>query len=195
MNTLFAHPTRALTTVPGSLAAAADAAGTSLAESFVACEAVVLVDVSGSMGAQDSRGGRSRYDVALDELAALQAAIPGRIAVIAFSDSPLFVPGGAPPYLGSGTNLTAALQLAKLADVAGVRFVVVSDGQPDNSLTALEVARSFTGRIDVVYVGPEEGARGRAFLDQLAAACGGRATTADRVKNLADTVGQLLLGD
>ena len=186
--------TDALMTVPGSLADTAARQGTSLAESFVSAEAVILVDTSGSMSARDSRGGQRRYDVALEELAALQAAIPGKVAVIAFSDTQLFVPGGQPPFLSGGTDLTGALKFAKVADVPGMRFIVVSDGMPDNQITALAVAGTFTNKIDTVYVGPERDTYARDFLARLSATKGGQTITADRVVELADKVERLLLG-
>ncbi|HOR01504.1 MAG TPA: VWA domain-containing protein [Anaerolineae bacterium] len=99
--------------VPGSLSAIAAREGQSLAETFLNADAVILVDTSGSMMSGDSRGGRSRYNVALEELAHLQAHMPGKLAVIAFSDSTVFAPGGQPPLLGSGTNLAGALRFAK----------------------------------------------------------------------------------
>ena len=90
--------------VTGSLSDVAKREDVSLAESFLSCDAIILCDVSGSMGAYDSRGGKTRYEVALEELAALQAHMPGKLAIIAFSDNTLFVPGGVPPMLGMGTN-------------------------------------------------------------------------------------------
>jgi hypothetical protein len=195
MSYLSRRNDRALVAVPGSLADTAAKGGQSLAEAFVTAEAVVLVDVSGSMGMRDSREGRQRYEVALEELAALQAAIPGRVAVIAFADKPQFCPGGQPPFLAGSTDLTAALKFARVADVAGMRFVIVSDGVPDNPVTALAEARAFTSRIDSVFVGPEsDGVGGGAFLAQLSGACGGQAVTADRVQELAAKVERLLLG-
>jgi Mg-chelatase subunit ChlD len=181
--------------VVGSIADVAQRSGTSLAETFIGCDAVVLVDVSGSMAAKDSRDNRSRYDVALEELASLQAHLPGKIAVVAFSDSVAFIPGGQPPFMGSGTNLAAALRFAKVADVPGMRFVVISDGSPDDEQAALNVAKTYSNRIDTIYVGPESGyAMGREFLETLARASGGQSTTADRVQELAAKVETLLLG-
>ena len=109
----------------GSLAQIAQVQGTSLAESFLSTDAIIIIDVSGSMSMHDSRGGKSRYDTALEELAQLQAKIPGKCAVIAFSDSALFIPGGLPPLIGGGTNLAAALRFARVADVEGMQFVVI----------------------------------------------------------------------
>jgi len=179
--------------IPGSLAAVAKRTGASIAESFVNADVVVLVDVSGSMHTCDSRGGRSRYDVALDELAALQNGMPGKIAILAFSDSTLFVPSGAPPMLGGSTNLAGALRFARMADTGDVRFVIVSDGQPDDAAGALAEAAKFRGLIDVVYVGPEDHASGRDFLTRLAHSKGGVAVTADRANELALQTQILLL--
>lgn len=181
--------------VTGSLSDMARREGHTLAESFLSADAVVLVDVSGSMDARDSRGGLSRYDVALQELAELQKRLPGKVAVIAFSDSTMFCPGGQPPLLGSGTNLAGALRFAKVADVPGMRFVVISDGQPDDQGAALAVAATYKCRIDTIFTGPENDlSGGRAFLLELATASGGQSVTADRAQELAAKTATLLLG-
>lgn len=180
--------------VPGSLSAIAKREGQSLAESFLSADAVILVDTSGSMCTTDSRGGKSRYDVALQELAQLQAHMPGKLAVIAFSDSPVFAPGGQPPLLGGGTDLAGALKFAKVADVEGIQFVIISDGMPDDSRAALAEAAKYQNKISTIFVGPEADLYGgRAFLAQLAAKSGGQAVTADRVQELAEKAEQLLL--
>jgi len=75
-----------------------------------------------------------------------------------------------------------------------MRFIVISDGQPDNEERALVVARRFASTIDVVYVGPEDDlAGGRRFLEKLAAVSGGQFTTSDRAHELAAKVERLLL--
>jgi Mg-chelatase subunit ChlD len=181
--------------VVGSLADVAQKSNASLAETFIGCDAVVIVDVSGSMDARDSRGGKSRYDVALEELAALQQALPGRVAVIAFSSIAIFVPGGRPPFLGGSTNLADALQFAKVADVptGDMRFFVISDGEPDDRDAALQVAKTYHNKISTVYVGPEAHPVGREFLEKLAGITGGQHVVADRVQELARVTQQLLL--
>lgn len=178
--------------VPGSVSALAQQNGVSLAESFLNVDNVILVDVSSSMDMHDAPGGRSRYEAALAELAALQAALPGKIAVIAFSSSTVFVPGGAPPLLGGGTHLAEALRFAQLADAPDMRFVVISDGEPDSTDAALAVAAEYQGRIDTVYVGPEVG-YGRDFLRRLANKKRGQAVTAAHTAQLASKLERLLL--
>jgi Mg-chelatase subunit ChlD len=179
--------------VPGSLSAMARAGRTSIAQSFMSAECIVIVDTSGSMDANDSRGGKSRYQVACDELAYLQGQMPGKIAVLSFSSEVMFCPNGVPFNYGAGTNLVKALQFAKVADVPGMRFILISDGEPSAPEECLKIARTYKNRIDVIYVGPEDRPSGRDFLTQLANACGGVSVTSDRAKELGATVQNLLL--
>jgi hypothetical protein len=178
--------------VTGSLSDIAQRNGHSLAQSFVNAECVCIVDTSGSMGSPDSRGGRTRYDVACEELAALQGAMPGTIAVLSFASTTMFCPDGKPFNQQGGTDLEGALQFARMADVPGIRFIVISDGEPDSQAGALAEARKYTNRIDVIYVGPEHSPAGRDFLARLAAASGGGLVTADRVAGLAESAQRLL---
>ena len=178
--------------VPGSISAIAQTSNRSIAEVFLNVEAVILVDVSGSMSANDSKAGRSRYEVALDELAKLQAQMPGRLGIVAFSNSPVFVPGGKPELAGGSTNLAEALRFAKIADTGDVRFVVISDGEPDSETEALTVAAEFRGRIDTVFVGAE-GGNGTRFLALLAKRQNGMSLTAAKAQELAAAT-TLLLG-
>ena len=178
--------------VPGSISAIAKSNRTSIAETFANADVVIIVDTSGSMHTTDSRGGRSRYDVALEELATLQNSNPGKLAVIAFSNTTYFVPSGQPPMLGGGTDLAGALRFTKIADTGDMRFVIVSDGEPDDAQAALEVAATYKGRIDVVYVGPEDRPTGREFLTRLAQSKGGQAVTAKQATQLAAQTQRLL---
>lgn len=182
--------------VPGSLGAIAKQNNVSIAESFLSCDVIVVVDISGSMGSNDSRGGKSRYEVACEELANLQATLPGKIAVISFSDDAKFCPSGLPGMIECSTNLTKALRFVKVADeVPGMKFILISDGQPDDESGALNVAKTFQNHIDVIYVGPESNPFGRDFLYKLAAATGGKSVTAEAAKELSATVQRLLLSD
>jgi hypothetical protein len=98
--------------------------------------------------------------------------------------------------LAGDTDLAKALDFAKVADVAGMRFIVISDGEPvshspDPAGSALKAARRFAGKIDCVYVGPPGGA-GEQFLRQLAANSGGTFARDYQVKELAGIVTLLL---
>lgn len=159
--------------VPGSLAALASKANQSLAESFLNVEAIVIVDVSGSMHTLDAPGNKSRYDAACAELESLQRAYPGKIGIVAFSDTAQFVPGGKPMMQGGGTNMVAALDTVKCADGLGIKLILISDGQPDSPEETIARASRFKTHIDTVYIGSERESSGREFLQRLAKATGG----------------------
>ncbi len=179
--------------VAGSLGAIAARDNLSVAESILNANHLVLVDVSYSMATCDSRGGRSRHAVAQEELNKLQAAHPGDIAVAAFSDSvELRLNGVLPPPL-SGTNLAGALTWAKQFD-GTMRFIVVSDGEPDDPFAALALAQQFTSRIDTIYCGNERDINAQAFMRQLASAGHGQSVTAACAQQLAERVEVLLIG-
>lgn len=178
--------------VPGSLQDQATATGGSLAETFLNCDLVVLVDTSGSMIDNDAPGGKRRYDAACDELATLQASQPGKIGVIGFSSYPEFCPGGKPSFQKGGTGLAEALDYARIIDGL-CNVVVISDGQPDNTEAALRSARAYKdSTISAVYVGPE-GGPGQEFLTKLAKANRGQSVTAEKTKQLAQKIARLLL--
>ena len=180
--------------VPGSISALAQQSGKSIAESFVSCDVIVIVDTSGSMATKDSHGGQSRYDVACQELAALQQSLPGKIAVIGFSDNAQFHPGGIPIYQGGCTDMAGALAFVQIADqIPGMRFILISDGEPDDGQRTLTAARTFKNKIDVIFVGPENRPIGRDFLERLAAVTGGQSITADRAKELKSGIEKLYL--
>jgi len=180
--------------VVGSLSEIAAKTGGSLAETFCSADVVVIVDTSGSMGARDSRRGESRYHIACEELAKLQVNMPGKLAVIAFSERTVFCPSGVPEFIAGGTNLAGALKFAKIADIPPMRFIVISDGQPDSEEDALCEATAYQCKIDCVYVGPEDDIVGaRKFLEKLANAHKGKAVVAKCADQLAERVSTLLL--
>lgn len=190
--------------VPGSLQAIATANGGSLAEAFTSADHVVIVDTSGSMGQVDATPARStnegrkagpnktRYTRACDELAKLQATLPGKVAVLSFSSHAEFCPSGIPTNLGSSTDLAAALAFARVADGCDMTFTVISDGQPNNEGDALAEAARYTSHISTIFIGPVDGP-GEAFLKHLAAAAGGQALQAHQAQDLAAKTKQLLL--
>ncbi len=179
--------------VPGSLGAVAKRDGMGIAESFLSADTLAVIDVSGSMADRDSRNGQSRYDTACLELARLQAELPGKIGVVAFSSWTEFVPGGQPPFIGGGTDLAGALRFVQPAD-GTVSFIIISDGWPDEPDKALTIARTFKSKISTIYTGPESDRHGADFLRALAAASGGKHITADRAQELAERAKTLMLG-
>jgi len=178
--------------ITGSITAVAYKERKSIAEQLLGATTIVIVDTSGSMDIRDSRGKRRRYDVACEELAKLQADNPGKLAVVSFSNSAYFCPGGVPIFLGGDTDLARALQFVRSWDGTGLAFIVVSDGEPNDEQAALREAQTFKSPISTVYVGPETDRSGALFLRRLAEMSGGKHATADRVKELAETVKPML---
>jgi hypothetical protein len=127
----------------------------------------------------------------LMELTKLQAEMPGKLAVVNFSDSVEFVPGGSPRLIGGTTDLAAALRFVAPADGV-VRFFVISDGTPDDDQEALDVVAGWTSRIDTIYIGPE-GGPGAKFLKKLATKRGGTFADAKQAVKLESTVKTLML--
>ena len=180
----------------GSLADVARSQGQTLAEAFLSCDAVVIVDTSASMNVCDvgEDRTRSRYLAACDELRRLQESMPGKVAVVSFSGSTEFCPGGIPRYIGSTTAMQDALAFVKIADGTGIKLILISDGEPNSPSETLRVARTFTTKIDTVFIG-QPGSPGAEFLKQLSAATGGIATTqkTSELHKLGSTV-RLMIG-
>jgi hypothetical protein len=127
---------------------------------------VVLLDVSSSMA--EMAGALPKIDILRDALA---RAPPARL--IAFGSVPREILSiWELPAPAGGTALHSALVLA--ATMRPARTLVISDGEPDDEQAALTAARNLPGVIDVLYVGPDDNARAKAFLMSLARAGGGR---------------------
>ena len=166
--------------VVGSLSAIAAKNNISLAESFMACDALILLDLSGSMEASDTPSGDTRASVATEHLIRLQKDHPGKIGLICFADYPLFCPAGIPQDCGSSTRLDKALEYVLPADDCGMKIIVISDGSPNDPEKCLKVAKEFKNKIDVIFVGSERDYdQGRKFLEQLAAITGGKSVKSD----------------
>lgn len=181
--------------VPGSVSAIQKSSGKSLAEVIADCVAVVLIDISGSMSSELIRNGEetTRYNIACEELKKIQATFPGKILVIQFSDDAEFRLNGLPSNPGGQTNLHGALKFAKVVDAPGVKFFVISDGEPDNEYEAIQIAKTYANVINTIFVGPEDNVDARKFLVKLSAASGGKSMLAAEALGLADKV-TLLLG-
>jgi hypothetical protein len=170
--------------------------GKPIAESFATgVDAVVLIDISGSMATTDCQNQQSRHQVACDELRKLQRQIPGKIAVIEWADSHAFVPGGIPgPPAGYTTDMAGVLRFIHTPlDGTDIKIILISDGEPDDETRTLAEARRFKSRIDTIYIGPE-GGTGAEFLRRLSALTGGQSVTKSprEIVTLEQTVTKLL---
>jgi hypothetical protein len=181
--------------VKGSLQDISKTTGKPLAETFLSVDALVLVDTSASMDADDcpTYPGRKRYDVACEQLIRLQKDLPGKVGVISWSSHAIFCPVGIPTFLQGGTDMAGALKFVKDADGTSIKLILISDGEPASEDEALKVAGQFKSKIDCIFVGPEY-SPGRDFLRRLAAATGGVSVSQSvkDIANLSTTVTKLL---
>jgi hypothetical protein len=137
---------------------------------------VVIFDISYSMRGEDAKlkSGTvtSRFLAGAAALTELQAQYPGQIVLIDFGDDANVRPGGYPDEPnGQNTFLAPGLRLAKELDTGAMRFVVISDGTPQDQDAAMEVAQAFTVGIDTIAVGAVN--YGAEFMEKLAKATGG----------------------
>lgn len=125
---------------------------------------VAICDCSGSM--DETAGARRKIDHLREALKELWSQIRGG-RLIGFSSAPIWLsdPDDLPAPSG-GTDLAAALTLA--AGVEPSRSVVISDGQPNDETAALAAAEKLSGRIDVLYCGPDDDAKAIDFMRRLA---------------------------
>ena len=68
--------------------------------------------------------------------------------------------------------MVKALEFVKRVDGCGIKIILISDGEPNDEAATLSCAKTFSTRIDTVFVGKET-SEGRAFLKKLSDATGG----------------------
>jgi hypothetical protein len=176
--------------VPGSIADAAIQAGGELTKPPIM---VIMIDISSSMNEMDARyKGRvvSRYEAAKHQLIELQARYPGQIAIIAFGDEATACPGGVPPLPSGWTQLHLALKMAREADTGQMKFLIISDGLPQQQYQVEAEAELFTVPIDVILVGKDT--NGERFLGEFAAKTGGTFYTDTSTMLLTTTIAKML---
>jgi hypothetical protein len=177
------------TILAGSPADIARREGTGLAEALYANMALIILgDNSGSMEAMDVENGPGEYltreQKAMQELANLYEQYPGKALLIEFSNFVNIRPNGTFSGQHGGTDLTAALRFLRdvgIDQIPDIKVVVISDGHPDDPATCLKVAKQLGVKLNTIYCGPSDGYMGLHFLNDLANASGGRATTVENV--------------
>lgn len=165
--------------VKGSLQSIANKDKIAVAQAFINCEILACLDVSPSMTYEDCPGNQKRFKVAANEVARLQAENPGKVGLICWSDGQRFLPGGIAEMFGESTDVAGLLRYIKKADGAGIKLVIISDGEPDDDEAAISEAKKFKSKIHAIYIGPEctckNGTQcGADFLKRLSAATGGQ---------------------
>lgn len=184
--------------IKGSLQSVANKSMITVAQAFVDCEMVVLLDVSRSMDNQDCfasamRSTPTRFQKARNELAKLQSENPGKVCLICFDDKQTFEPSGIARYPNGSTDIAGALSFVWKADNTGLKFVIISDGEPDDDEAAIAMARQFKSKISCIYIGPE-GGEGARFLKRLSGVTGGQFSNNGiaGIGNLSNTVAGFL---
>lgn len=139
--------------------------------------AVLLADCSISMALTDGGDGKRR----IDRLAELIAYILQRTrlqGLVCFNDRPLEIALEGHlllPEPDGTTALDLALDYVRTISPRPSSAIVVSDGQPNSEILALEAARSLQPMpIDAYYCGAEGDGPALAFMEQLARVGGGR---------------------
>ena len=154
------------------------AAGGDNALALLNARVLVLCDRSGSM-AEEARARKARYELEDDIVTRLQAKYPGQVALAAFADVAYLCPTGKLPPPGGNTNMLDALRVAGPLAAAGLRIIMVTDGEPSHDETeVIRAAASLKGKMDCIFVGPELSA-GADFCKRLAASVGGSHSEAD----------------
>lgn len=178
--------------IKGSLQSIANKSMITVAQAFVDCEVIVLMDSSASMTAEDAPG-QSRWRKACNQLAKLQSENPGKVCLICFDDKQTFEPSGIARYPNGSTDIAGALSFVWKADDTGLKFVVISDGEPDDDEAAIAMARQFKSKISCIYIGPE-GGYGARFLKRLSGVTGGQFSNSEvaGIGNLSNTVAGFL---
>lgn len=162
------------TVVKGSIQDVASQSGQGVADVMMDAQYVAIIDISISMDTRDAKGeggqGIRRFDAAVQALNSLQSSMPGRWIIIEFSSNCEIVPSGAIHSPTGFTNLAGALEFAKQFNGLGLKLFLISDGEPDSKPAALNIARTWTDKLDVICVGDANGSQ---FMQELARITGG----------------------
>lgn len=138
----------------------------------------VVCDVSGSMA--ERAGAKRKIDLLREAVRDVWAELD-HPHLFSFASGCASVPAPEDlPEPAGGTDLAGALR--KLGDWTPGRTIVISDGQPDNEADALAAADALSGRIDVIYCGPDGDATAIAFMQRLARTGAGSCVVHDVVR-------------
>ena len=170
-------------------------------------QAVVFLDRSGSMSHyinedqydpfaynRPNPGGNTRFEDANKALEGIQRRYDGKIILIPFSTFPELQLNGVPRPPDGGTDVAAALEMGKQFDGLGMKFVLISDGEPNSDVAAIEVAKTYEDPIDTIFIGADKDIRGIDFLNRLSAATRGQALGKIDVEKLEGATVKLLEG-
>ncbi len=169
MSKAIANPLQSLIAQAGNQQPAGEVARLRLRQRGATDTVAILTDVSTSMA--EAAGATSKYEILKTALRNVwPSALNARL--IAFDSLPEFLadPQSLPLPRGS-TALHLAIEAAQSLHPG--RTLVITDGRPDDKQAALDAADKLTGRIDVIYCGPDGDIDAISFLQRLARSTGG----------------------
>ncbi len=185
--------------IKGSISSIATNGDTALA--ILNATVALVCDRSSSMN-EYTKSRKTRAQLEDEVVTELQSRYSGKIAVVGFNSSAYLCEDGVLPSPTSDTSFGAAFEVAEALSDAGLRVILVSDGEPneiqyqggeDQLLTNAKC--KFHGNMDCIFVGDENSA-GERFMQRLAEAVGGSATLCDLNEGsrlLEETIETLLL--
>lgn len=192
MSEAIANPLQSLIAQAGNQQPAGEVARLRLRQRGATDTVAILADVSTSMA--ETAGATSKYEILKTALRNVWPSAPNA-RLIAFDSLPEFL---ADPQLlplpRGGTALHLAIEAAQ--SLYPGRTLVITDGRPDDKPAALDAADKLTGRIDVIYCGPDGDLDAISFLQRLARSTGGSCTVTPQNAgqlNLLEPVRRLLL--
>lgn len=127
----------------------------------------LILDGSGSMDYL-MRNGRKRIDGLRDVVQGIKK--DRHVKLISFNSVEGARTTDHVPQPMGGTPLHEAFELARRLNAG--RVICISDGAPDSTTRAMDAAKMFGGKVDVVFVG-DPGDYGEHFMRQLAESTGG----------------------
>lgn len=149
---------------------------------------IILCDVSGSMS--EPAGDRQKIDVLREALSDILRDLEDCTILAFASHIKLVAQLSQLPTPAGGTALHLALRA--LAQLDPQAILVISDGYPDSPDLAFSAAARLSGRIDVIYIGPDDDATAKAFMLALAKSHGGTVVEQDvtRAENSAQQLSE-----
>jgi hypothetical protein len=154
--------------------------GRTLEEIVPTLKAVILYDVSSSMGEHvyTSEGTFIKHTRALETFEDLQARWPGQILLISFGSVTSVCLDGIPPAPSGMTYLAPALDLARDIAAMGAKTIIVSDGEATDASSVWPLAETWPSPIDTVFIGPVR-SHGEQFLQRISNMTKGKSHTVE----------------
>lgn len=180
----------------GSIWDTANSRGEKAEEVVANADVVVMLDVSSSMGGRLGDG-KTRYDVAVEQLRNIQRTFPGRVVLIEFGMKTQIKLDGLPSNPAGSTPMDDALNLAYDFDGMGTKFYLISDGEPypfSRTQAVYDWAASFKDPIHTIFIGDDSDKAGIEVMEKVSNLSGGTSSGKIEPDQLAGRITKLLTG-